>query len=233
MVHIRDVYLRLNYTLLSFLMIFLISYIYSPQVLYFFVKYFLLLTGADYLHYISLFDIILVYLKLSLIFSFVLIVPLLIYHFMGYLVLGCFKYEYFIFKVFIFLLVIFMFNYLVILFNILIPLLFKFIIVYQDVNFSFVLKLKYEVFLNNYITFVYYLIFHIIMLLALILILIFSINININKLYLQFLIMLIILFLSPPEGIFQFMLLINSLFIIEGFNFIIKLINLFKITIRF
>jgi sec-independent protein translocase protein TatC len=158
--HLREVSLRFIYLFSSFCLTFLIGYIYCNQVLYICVETFLRLTNVLHLNYLGLWDILIVYIKLAFIFAFVLQLPLLIYHFISYLSAGFLKYEFVLAcKVLLFWLLS-VTIYLIILSLCVLPILFKLVVLYENVGVSGVLKLRYEVFLNNYITLVYILVFY-------------------------------------------------------------------------
>ena len=227
-INIKELRIRLFYFILSFFLIFFVSFIYRVE-LFFFISQFLLKYEEGFI-YTSLLEPFLIYLKLSILFTFVFSTPFFIYIFGFFFFKGTYTfYTFYYFYFFIFFYLIVICFFIIISFSVL-PFILEFLLSFQRIKNFEILQIILQATMNQYFNFFinYFLIYLFIVFapnLILFLILTgilkksFFLSFKFRK-YLYLIVLISFLIFAPPDFLVQLLLLPIVILILEVFIYL-------------
>lgn len=219
--HFYVLSIRLIYVLIAIIFTFISTYYYSDALIYIFIKPFLIQMYAHRFIFTSLLEIFLTYLKFSFLISIVLSFPVLIIQFWFFLIPGLYKYEKK--KITLIFTIIFFFFFLSILITyfLILPSIWNFFLSFENKNFYF--PLHFEAKINDYLFFMFSILFNVIICFQIPPLIIILLYLNIlkqqflikNKKFFYLLLLLLGTLLSSPEIISQIILILFFLIFYE------------------
>ena len=209
----------------SFFFLFLVCYYFSNQLIFLFIKPFILYDFFQYFIYTDITEIFILHLYISFIISFSILIPFLSIQFWFFFFPGLTKKENI--KIFKFLLLFFFFNFIIIpfIFTYFIPTLGLYFYYINNVSNDYLYSIHFEPNINQYFNFlllsfisIYIINLYPFCLYFILFLNIFSINIwtNFRKIF-YFLFFLLATFLAPPDVLSSFFIILPFLFFFEIF----------------